>query len=124
MGSHRALAVALGLGAAGCITAPSDLCEGPVTITVSGSTPTIDWAPGCGVSELAVESGNVRDLVWAIRSDDGIRPSVQYGLAPSDAEVVVPLEELMAGQTYTVILYVADGEVLRIAATTDFSFDD
>lgn len=124
MGSHRALAVALSLGAAGCLTAPNDLCEGPVTITISGSTPTIDWAPECGVSELAVESGSVRDLVWAIRSEDGIRPSVQYGRAPSGAEVAVPLEELVAGQTYTVILYVADGKLLRVAATSDFSLDD
>jgi hypothetical protein len=94
-------------------TEPPAACTGPVTVSVSGgTTPTISWTPDCGLGYLTVHRPLPPSLgfvgvepLWTIRADGPlIGPSVRYGVRPRAATEVVAPRQLVAGQSYSVVV--------------------
>jgi hypothetical protein len=81
--------------------------------------PTISWTPACGVGYLTVQrhfsstSGFEVEPQWTIRSDErGMGPSVGDGVRPRGSTEVVAPRQLVAGQSYSVVVAHSDESVL------------
>jgi hypothetical protein len=110
----------VGAGAAcGGATEPLPVCSGAVSIAVStGTEPTIDWTPACGVERLIVTQPLAPSLgpgvaeQWAIRADGRlIEPPVRYGRAPRGTAVDVTAGPLETGTEYGVAVWISDGQL-------------
>jgi hypothetical protein len=115
-----ALAVLLS-GLLGCqdATAPT-ACDRPLQVFVtSGVTPTITWAPSCGISYLSVmqaatSPGEPETLVWGFTVPEltPLGPGVRYGSLPTGATAMVPAQSLRVGATYRVyVTFLVGGDV-------------
>jgi hypothetical protein len=100
-------------------------CAQSVIIQVStGLQPTIQWAPACGATALAVVEVGAPRLslpIWWIESFLSVfPPPVKYGSPPRGATVTVDPTPLTAGTIYTV--YVTRGLRGQIAGTDSLTF--
>ena len=87
-------------------------CDGNVDIQVSfdqtGKIPLFDWASGCGVAILAVETvppmGAAPVLMWGIYTSETrpFKPTITYGIVPKGATSPSPPRTLVQGVTYKV----------------------
>jgi len=100
------------------LTASVTPCDGPLTVTVSsGTTPTFDWTPNCGVNRLLVLPANPPPGLitegWAVNSASGLfKPPITYGALPNGADPGSAATALVAGTTYQVTVYRAAYEAI------------
>lgn len=93
-------------------------CEGRLTITVtSGTRPTFDWSPDCGVNRLVVLPANPPPgpitQGWTVSSASELfEPPVTYGVLPNGADPGDAATALVAGTTYQITVYRAAYEAI------------
>jgi len=93
-------------------------CDGSLTVTVtSGTTPTFDWAPNCGVNRMIVLPANPPPGLitegWTVNSVNGLfKPPITYGVLPDGADRGDAAAPLVAGRTYQVTVYRAAYEAI------------
>jgi hypothetical protein len=107
-----ALAVLVASCSNGVQDVPLEVCPGDqVSVTVSGGlSPTISWAPSCGISSLMVYPTAGGSALWVLYSgqqaaENPFRSGIRYGQAPAGALEVTGPVLLAAGTSYTVIVY-------------------
>ncbi len=94
-------------------------------VVTPGFTPTISWAPSCGIAQLRVNRNIENDPeVWAfVASANTVLPPVTYGQTPIGATQTTPPVGLLPGETYTVTLAVLDPDsgLLIVVGNTEFT---
>ena len=99
----------LGLGCSDAL-GPSACLSGMSVVVGTGTQPTFDWRPACGVNGLTVRAvENPNEAIWGLGSpstSNTVRPPIQYGKIPSGASGTEPAPALVAGSTYRLTLYV------------------
>ena len=105
--------------------APFEECPGDeVSVTVSvGLSPTISWAPGCGMSSLDVFPSAGGSSLWVLYSggqavENPLHSGIRYGGAPAGALDVTGPMRLTVGTEYTVILYRSVGARVQAGVAT------
>lgn len=111
-----ALGSASGCGGESPITIPEQpaACNGPIAVSVSsGVTPSFDWSPRCGVSNILVTKSTPAgdSLVWAVNVAESIRMGgpITYGKTPSFATEGVRARTLIPNAQYSVRVYMTIG---------------
>jgi len=94
--------VLLTLGACDSSTEPTDcLTEVDAEVVVTNDeAPLFRWSPGCRVQTLQVSSADRDQILWVVRSDEGIGSGVRYGTVPAGATQAFPPGALVAGEDY------------------------
>ena len=106
------------------LSANTSPCDGPLTITVtSGTRPTFDWTPNCGVNRLIVLPANppvgVITQGWTVSSAVGLfKAPITYGVLPNGADPGDAATALVAGTTYQVTIYRAAYEAIVASSGT------
>jgi hypothetical protein len=99
----------LGLGCSDTL-GPSACLSGVSVVVSTGTQPTFDWRPACGVNGLTVRAvENPDETIWGVGSpstSNTVRPPIQYGKIPSGASGTEPAPALVTGSTYRLTLYV------------------
>jgi hypothetical protein len=104
------------------------ICQPPLQVFASNSvTPTVTWAGGCRVNEVAIRTtGPLISYVWFTSFPTDSNPMVapvEYGVAPVGAgEFPDDPEPLTPGVPYTVDVSISDtaqgGTFVRVGTTT------
>jgi len=123
------LAVALASGCDDDTTDPVVLEDCPAAVAVvvgSGLNPTFDWQPQCQLFFINVEPADAGNDLWTVitRGENGISPTVAYGVVPVGATQITEPTSLQAGTLYKVVLARftgpgdEDGEIIAIQEFT------
>jgi hypothetical protein len=99
----------LGLGCSDAL-GPSACLSGMSFVVGTGTQPTFDWRPACGVNALTVRAvENPDEAIWGLGSpstSNAVRPPIRYGTIPSGASGTETAPALVTGSTYRLTLYV------------------
>ena len=99
----------LGLGCSDTL-GPSACLSGMSFVVGTGTQPTFDWRPPCGVNALTVRAvENPEKVLWGLGSpstSNAVHPPIRYGTIPSGASGTEPAPALIPGSTYRLTLYV------------------
>ena len=96
-------------------TAPRVACDGPISVRVgTGTNPTFNWIPGCGVTRIDViapPGNNTGGTIWWLRSDTRLIGSgVRYGDSPSGTKTMLPAIPVTHGTQYAVVFTGTSGQ--------------
>ena len=99
----------LGLGCSDAL-GPSACLGGMSFVVGTGTQPTFDWQPACGVNALTVRAVESPDKVlWGLGSpstSNAVHPPIRYGTIPPGASGSASAPALLTGSTYRLTLYV------------------
>jgi hypothetical protein len=123
------LAVALCSGCDDDTTDPVVLEDCPAAVAVvagSGLNPTFNWQPQCQLFFINIEPADAGNDLWTVitRGENGISPTVTYGVVPAGATQLTEPAVLEAGTAYKVVLARFtgpgddDGEIIAIEEFT------
>jgi hypothetical protein len=89
---------------------PSACLSGMSFVIGTGSQPTFNWQPACGVNGLTVRAvENPDEAIWGLGSpstSNAVRPPIQYGKIPSGLSGTATAPALVTGSAYRLTLYV------------------
>lgn len=115
-GARWAIVAVLAAACTDSATAPEQ-CTPTSSLTPTArqtSSVVFDWTPKCPVAMVLVELRGGADQ-WVVAAPffseastevaNILAPPITYGVTPAGAEVLTPAASLVAGQTYTVILW-------------------
>lgn len=96
-----------------CATTPYGGGQKPIVNVIKGYVPDITWQPAGAQlvrvyvgQEYEIITGYGPGLVWSIaaQTTNGIQPPVSYGTVPPNASLDYPLQSLVRGRYYTVVV--------------------
>lgn len=125
---YRVAGLSLMLAAAlACSSDPDDGACGEEELAFAvtpGISPSISWAPSCGIAQFRIIRNSNDTEIWAfVASENSVLPAVAYGQTPVGATQTNPPETLIFEETYTVRVAVLDPDsgLLIVVGSAQFT---